>query len=135
VGAGERPRAQSRVEGHVRRRHRPDIGRDLGVPELADVEVAHLEVLETERLSQPPQSYFVELARTDPEWAWLLIRLEIAHNLAFAGLGPFAQRDLDRGIKAGRFEVPHKQVALFAAGGARASSTQASRRRSVCLSH
>ena len=62
--------------------------------------------------------YFVELARTDPEWAWLLIRLEIPHNLAFAALGPFAQRDLDRGIKAGRFKVPHKQVALFAAGGA-----------------
>ena len=55
MGAGERPRAQSRVEGHVGRRHRGDVGRDLGVPELADVEVAHLEVLETERLSQPPQ--------------------------------------------------------------------------------
>jgi AcrR family transcriptional regulator len=62
--------------------------------------------------------YFVELARTDPDWAWLLIRLEIPHNLVFAALGPFAQRDLDRGIKAGRFKVPHKQVALFAAGGA-----------------
>ena len=60
------------------------------------------------------QGYF----RTDPEWAWLLIRLEIPHNLAFAALSPFAQRDLDRGIKAGRFKVPHKQVALFAAGGA-----------------
>jgi hypothetical protein len=87
------------------------------------------------RLSQPPQGYFVELARTDPKWAWLLIRLEIPHNLAFAGLGPFAQRDLDRGIKAGRFNVPHKQVALFAAGGARAFSTQAWRRRSVYGSH
>ena len=65
-----------------------------------------------------PRGYFVELARTDPDWAWLLIRLEIPHNLAFAALGPFAQRDLDRGIKAGRFKVPHKQVALFAAGGA-----------------
>jgi len=53
VDARPRPRAQSRVEGHVGRRHRADVGRDLGVPELADVEVAHLEALETERLSQP----------------------------------------------------------------------------------
>jgi len=62
--------------------------------------------------------YFVDLARTDPDWAWLLIRLDISHNLTLAALGPFARRDLDRGIRAGRFKVPHKQVALFAAGGA-----------------
>jgi hypothetical protein len=60
----------------------------------------------------------VELARTDPEWAWLLIRLEIPHNLAFAALGPFAQRDLDRGIKAGRFKVPQQAGRAVAAGGA-----------------
>jgi AcrR family transcriptional regulator len=62
--------------------------------------------------------YFVELARTDPAWAWLLLRLDISHNVGFAALGPFAQRDLERGIRAGRFTVANKQVAVLAAGGA-----------------
>ncbi len=62
--------------------------------------------------------YFVELARTDPDWAWLLIRMDASHNVTLAALGPFAQRDIDRGVKTGRFNVPNKRVALFAAGGA-----------------
>jgi AcrR family transcriptional regulator len=62
--------------------------------------------------------YFVSLARTDPDWAWLLIRLDLSHNIALAALGPFAQRDLERGVRAGRFQVPDKRVALFASGGA-----------------
>ena len=62
--------------------------------------------------------YFVNLARTDPNWAWLLIRLDLSHNITLAALGPYAQRDLERGIKAGRFNVPDERVALFAAGGA-----------------
>lgn len=62
--------------------------------------------------------YFVSLARTDPDWAWLLIRLDVSHNLVLAALGPFARRDLRRGIKAGRFQVADEQVALHAAGGA-----------------
>jgi AcrR family transcriptional regulator len=62
--------------------------------------------------------YFIALARTDPDWAWLLIRLEVSHNVGWAALGPYARRDLDRGIRAGRFKVPNRQVALFAAGGA-----------------
>jgi AcrR family transcriptional regulator len=62
--------------------------------------------------------YFVELAQTDPEWAWLLIRLDISHSVTLAALGPFARRDLDRGIRNGRFNVSHRQVALVASGGA-----------------
>ena len=62
--------------------------------------------------------YFVNLARTDPDWAWLLIRFNLSHNIALAALGPFAQRDLERGVSAGRFNVPDKRVALFASGGA-----------------
>jgi AcrR family transcriptional regulator len=62
--------------------------------------------------------YFVNLAHTDPNWAWLLIRLDLSHNITLAALGPYAQRDLERGIRAGRFNVPDKRVALFAAGGA-----------------
>ena len=62
--------------------------------------------------------YFVNLALTDPNWAWLLIRLDLSHNIALAALGPHAERDLERGIRAGRFSVPDKRVAMFAAGGA-----------------
>src|SRR5919108_3483566 len=50
--------------------------------------------------------YFVELARSDPDWAWLLVRLDISHQVTFRALGPFALRDLRRGLEAGRFDVP-----------------------------
>jgi hypothetical protein len=51
-------------------------------------------------------------------WGWLLVRLEISHVLAFAALSPYAARDLDRAIKAGRFHVDDANVALIATGGA-----------------
>lgn len=57
-------------------------------------------------------------AAEEPDWGWLLVRLEISHDLAFAALGPFAARDLDRGIDAGRFQVDDPDAALIAAGGA-----------------
>jgi AcrR family transcriptional regulator len=57
-------------------------------------------------------------AADDPEWGWLLVRLEISHDLAFAALGPYAAGDLERGIEAGRFDVDNVNVALIAAGGA-----------------
>lgn len=58
----------------------------------------------------------LNLARNDPDWGWLVIRLDL--SLSLRALGPFARRDLERGIKAGRFQVPNKRVALFATGGA-----------------
>jgi len=58
----------------------------------------------------------LNFARSDPDWGWLLIRLDL--SLSLRALGPFARRDLERGIKAGRFKVPNKRVALFAMGGA-----------------
>lgn len=62
--------------------------------------------------------YFVNLARTDPDWAWLLIRLDLSHDVTLAALGPFASRDLERGIRAGCFKVSNKRIALLASGGA-----------------
>ena len=62
--------------------------------------------------------YFVYLARSDPEWGWLMIRLDASQKIGLRALGPFARRDLERGIRLGRFRVPNKRVALFAAGGA-----------------
>jgi AcrR family transcriptional regulator len=62
--------------------------------------------------------YFVRRARTDPDWAWLLIRMDVSHNIVLAALGPFAERDLRRGIKAGRLQVADERTALVASGGA-----------------
>ena len=62
--------------------------------------------------------HFVGRTRTDPDWAWLLVRVSVSHTVGFGALGPFAERDIERGIKAGRFRVPNKRVALMAAGGA-----------------
>jgi AcrR family transcriptional regulator len=61
---------------------------------------------------------FVRRARSDPDWAWLLVRLDVSHNVLLAALGPYARRDLRKGIKADRLNVPHEGIALFAAGGA-----------------
>lgn len=78
----------------------------------------------TEALEDPAEvvsvahRYFVNLARTDPDWAWLLVRLDVSHNILLDALGPLARRDLARGIRTGRFRVADKRTALFAAGGA-----------------
>lgn len=62
--------------------------------------------------------YFVRRARADPDWGWLLVRLDVSHNVLLEALGPFARRDLARGMRAGRLQVADKRTALFAAGGA-----------------
>jgi AcrR family transcriptional regulator len=62
--------------------------------------------------------YFLDLASRDPDWAWLLVRLDVSHNVLVDALGPFARRDLARGVEAGRFEVADQEIALLASGGA-----------------
>ena len=39
----------------------------------------------------------------NPELGWLLVRLEVTHDLAMAGLGSYALRDLERGWPIGHF--------------------------------
>jgi AcrR family transcriptional regulator len=62
--------------------------------------------------------HFVRLTRSDPGWAWLLIRLDVSHDIVVRALGPFARNDLRRGVESGRLSVPSKEVALHATGGA-----------------
>ncbi len=80
--------------------------------------------------------YFVRQARADPDWGWLLVRLDVSHNVMLEALGPFARRDLARGIRTGRFRVADKRTALFArrrgaaggdAGGPRRTGPQRGR--------
>jgi AcrR family transcriptional regulator len=78
----------------------------------------------TEQLDDPAEviaaahRYFVRLARSDPDWAWLLVRLDVSQDLVLGALGPFARRDLRRAVRAGRLRVSNERVALFATGGA-----------------
>ena len=78
----------------------------------------------TEGLADPAEvvavahRHFVELARSDPDWAWLLIRLDLSQKLALGALGPFAEQDIAAGIKAGRFRVANRRIAMLDAGGA-----------------
>lgn len=54
----------------------------------------------------------------DPSLGWLMVRLELSHGLVTQSLGPFALRDLQRGIDARRFDVDDPATALIASGGA-----------------
>ena len=62
--------------------------------------------------------HLVGLAQTDPDLAWLLIRLEVPHRVARAVLWESASSDLAAGIAAGRFAVDDPQLALIFTGGA-----------------
>jgi AcrR family transcriptional regulator len=62
--------------------------------------------------------YFVDLAGSDPTWGWLLVRLEVSHDIALRALRPYASRDLKRGIDNGRFRIPDSELALVQLGGA-----------------
>jgi AcrR family transcriptional regulator len=62
--------------------------------------------------------HLVRVARTDSDWAWLLVRLEFPHRVAGWVLGDAARRDLLAGIRAGRFQVANPTLALNASGGA-----------------
>ncbi len=62
--------------------------------------------------------HFVLLASDEPEWAWLLVRLDVPHRLTNDVLGAPAMRDLLAGIAAGRFHVADPALALRASGGA-----------------
>jgi AcrR family transcriptional regulator len=93
---------------------------------LAETVAAQAEAIEgvTRQLEDPAEviaaahRLFVRRARSDPDWGWLLVRLDVSHNVMLAALGSFARRDLRRAIKASRLRVSNDQVALVGAGGA-----------------
>jgi AcrR family transcriptional regulator len=61
--------------------------------------------------------YLVSQTSTDPEVAWLLIRLDSTHRAMVRGLRERARRDLERGISSGRFNVADPDAAFFATTG------------------
>jgi AcrR family transcriptional regulator len=71
----------------------------------------------TDQISDPAEviavahRYFVRLAARDPDWGWLIVRLDVSPKVAIA-------RDLQRGVKEGRFKIANEAVTLSAMGGA-----------------
>src|ERR1700686_841612 len=62
--------------------------------------------------------HFVRLAREEPEWARLLVRLDVPYRVTDDVLSRSALRDLRAGIAAGRFHVANPRLARRASGGA-----------------
>ena len=69
--------------------------------------------------------HFLRLARADPTWGWLLVRLDLSHQALAEALGAHALRDLERGIASGRLVVEDPILTLHATGGALLGSTRA----------
>ena len=62
--------------------------------------------------------HLLAAVREDPDWGWLLVRLEAEHHFVDSALGARAARDLRRGLKSGRFDVANPLLALRGSGGA-----------------
>ncbi len=62
--------------------------------------------------------HLVDLAASDPNLAWLLVRFEVPHRIGQAALGEAARKDIQAGIEAGRFTLENPELALQASGGA-----------------
>jgi AcrR family transcriptional regulator len=84
----------------------------------ADIDVLTVQLNDPAEIISAAHRSFVLRARDDPDWGWLLVRLDVSHNLLLAALGPHARRDLRAGVKGGRLSVPHEPIALYAACGA-----------------
>jgi AcrR family transcriptional regulator len=62
--------------------------------------------------------HLLAAAREDPEWGWLLLRLEPDRQLLGAVLQEPATADLRTGLREGRFTVARPLLTLRASGGA-----------------
>lgn len=62
--------------------------------------------------------HLVSVGKTDPDWAWLILRLDVPYRAAWATLGQAAADDLATGLREGRFDVANPALALTASGGA-----------------
>jgi AcrR family transcriptional regulator len=53
-----------------------------------DALTAHLD--DPAEIISAAHSSFVRRARDDPDWSWLLVRLDVSHNILHAALGPYS---------------------------------------------
>lgn len=80
--------------------------------------LSRIEIEDPAEVVSVAHRHFVAWAAAEPEWGWLIVRLEVSHGVGMAALGRHAARDLHRGLAAGRFDVADTGVALTASGGA-----------------
>jgi AcrR family transcriptional regulator len=62
--------------------------------------------------------HLLSAVREDPDWGWLLVRLQVDHRALDTALSERAAADLRSGVESGRFEVANRLLALRASGGA-----------------
>jgi AcrR family transcriptional regulator len=62
--------------------------------------------------------HLIALADSDPDLAWLLVRLDVPDRIAHRVFWQSALDDLRRGIELGCFQVADMHLALIASGGA-----------------
>jgi len=62
--------------------------------------------------------HLLAAARADPDWGWLLVRLDVDHHMVDSVLREGAARDLSQGVESGRFNVSNPLLAVRASGGA-----------------
>jgi AcrR family transcriptional regulator len=85
--------------------------------QAAEFEALAAEIDDAAEVISVAHRSFVRRARDDPDWGWLLLRLDVSHNVLRASLGPYALNDLRRGLEAGRLRVPDETLALYGMGG------------------
>ena len=84
----------------------------------AEIEGLTAEITDPAEVVAVAHRSLVQRAATDEEWGWLLVRLDLSHDVMLSALGDYAARDLRRGVAERRFRVPDQEVAVVAAGGA-----------------
>lgn len=95
---------------------------ESAIAEALEAQAATLDAL-TAELEDPAEvvavahRYLVSQAGSDPNLAWLLVRLDASHRLLIRVLGDRARRDIRRGIAAGRFSVPDADTAFTDTAG------------------
>jgi AcrR family transcriptional regulator len=63
-------------------------------------------------------AFLVRQAIGDPNFGWLLVRLDASHRLLIRALGERARQDIHDGVAAGRFVTADPEVSFFETGGA-----------------
>jgi AcrR family transcriptional regulator len=92
--------------------------------EAALSEQLRLVLLRHEQVDDPAERvsiahrHLVGAARDDPDFGWLLVRLEMSNRIIDSVLRAAALHDLQDGVAAGRFVMRDPAVALEASGGA-----------------
>jgi AcrR family transcriptional regulator len=91
---------------------------DALTDQLRQLEARRQDVTDVAERVSIAHRHLLASVRADPDWGWLLIRLDVDHRVLDSALGTRAAADLQEGVGSGRFSVGNPPVALRASGGA-----------------